>query len=150
LLVVDNEAVDETRLRAHADETLVERARENVQILVRAAFRPVSMHAAHCSLVRRQLNGIWNLPTRRQVDAVLAELPTPTFRLPRMRSIPESKPQTRWEKFAESKGIKKTKKSRKVWDDERKAWVPRFGYQGKQEIADDWVLEMKGNAPGMV
>ena len=47
-------------------------------------------------------------------DAVLAELPAPIYRLPREKPVPEEKAETKWEKFAKTKGITKTKRSRMV------------------------------------
>lgn len=35
----------------------------------------------------------------------------------------------RWEKFAQEKGIKKRKRSVKVWDEDQQEWRRRFGYQ---------------------
>jgi hypothetical protein len=49
--------------------------------------------------------------------------------LPREKHVPEAKPLTKWEKFAKEKGIKKTKKSRKVYDEQTKEYLPAFGYK---------------------
>jgi regulator of ribosome biosynthesis len=59
--------------------------------------------------------------------------------------IPKAKPMTRWEKFAKEKGIKKTKKSRKVFDEETKEWIPAWGYQGANN-KEDWVKEVPAGA----
>lgn len=39
----------------------------------------------------------------------------------------EHKPMTKWEKFAKEKGIKPVKKTKRVWNEDTKAWEFRFG-----------------------
>jgi len=46
---------------------------------------------------------------------------------PRHKKIPEQKALTKWERFAKEKGIQKTKRSRMVFDEITKTWVPRWG-----------------------
>jgi regulator of ribosome biosynthesis len=58
-----------------------------------------------------------------------AELPKPTTVLPREKPAPKPKEETRWEAFAKEKGIKKRKRERMVWDEEKKEWAPRWGYK---------------------
>jgi len=53
----------------------------------------------------------------------MLQLPPPRFRLPREKKIPEAKSQTKWEKFAESKGIQKRKRSRMVFDEDKDEYV---------------------------
>lgn len=64
------------------------------------------------------LNEIWELPTERVEETVVAKLPAPKYRLPRARRIPEPKALTKWQKFAQEKGIKKQKRDKKVYDGE--------------------------------
>lgn len=64
------------------------------------------------------VNEIWELPTERVEECVVAKLPAPVFVLPRTRKCPVAKPLTKWEKFAKEKGIKKVKKDKKVFDAE--------------------------------
>lgn len=91
---------------------------------------------------------IYELPTEDTPDRVLCQLPRGTTPLPREKPMPEEpQEKTRWEKFAERKGIKKTKRSRVVWDNTTKDWVPRYGKGSIKKIqkqADDWVIEEKG------
>lgn len=63
------------------------------------------------------LNKIWELPTERIEEAVVAKLPAPTFVLPREKPVPRPKPLTKWQKYAREKGITKTKKSKLTWDE---------------------------------
>lgn len=62
------------------------------------------------------LNEIWELPTERVEETIVAKLPAAKYRLPRARKIPEPKPMTKWQKFAQEKGIKKQKRDKKVYD----------------------------------
>jgi regulator of ribosome biosynthesis len=63
------------------------------------------------------LNKIWELPTERVEEAIVAKLPAPTFVLPREKPLPKPKPLTKWQKFAQEKRITKTKKSKLAWDE---------------------------------
>lgn len=64
------------------------------------------------------VNDLWQLPTARVEECIVARLPEPSFVLPRSRKCPVPRPLTKWEKFAQEKGIKKTKKDSKVFDEE--------------------------------
>jgi regulator of ribosome biosynthesis len=75
----------------------------------------------------------------------LAILPTETFIFPREKRIPEPKPETRWEKFAKTKGILKKKKERMVYDEVMKEWRPAFGYKRANSDVDDAIVEIKGS-----
>lgn len=86
-------------------------------------------------------------------------LPSETTLLPRTHKIPEPKPETKWEKFAREKGIKKKKKERMVYDEQTQEFKPRFGYkrinngledipivevkQGQDPYADPWEEDRK-------
>ncbi len=71
------------RCREQRESFLLELARENTQLLI---------------------NSIWNLPTERVEDVVVAKFPPPTFRLPREKPVPKPKVPTKWEKYAKEKG----------------------------------------------
>jgi len=118
---------------AEREERLAEVSRDNVQLLV---------------------NQILQLPIKRTVDSVnsggsqnssmaLFVLPEPLWRLPREKPVPKDKPKTRWELFAEKKGIKKRAKDGKmVFDEQSQQWVPKWGYGGINKKADNqWLVE---------
>lgn len=66
------------------------------------------------------------------------ELPKTKLPLPRLLKFENIKIQTKWEKFAQEKGIKKVKKrSRLIWSDEVKDWVPRWGRNSSRHIKED-------------
>lgn len=95
----------------------------------------------NCQLL---LNDIWKLPTERVEEAIVANLPPGKTTLPREKPLPKAKPLTKWEKYAKEKGIQKQKKSKLVWDDVVKEWVPRFGYKkAKAETEKNWLMEYK-------
>lgn len=95
----------------------------------------------NCQLL---LNDLWKLPTERVEEAIVANLPAGTTIIPREKPLPKAKPLTKWEKYAKEKGIQKQKKSKLVWDDVVKEWVPRFGYKkAKAETEKNWLMEYK-------
>ncbi len=73
-------------------------------------------------------------------------LPDRTTRLPRAKPIPRPKALTRWQKFAQEKGIVKKTRDRMVWDEDHKEWAPRWGYKRARDSGEkDWLLEYKKN-----
>ncbi|KAK9885325.1 hypothetical protein WA026_010822 [Henosepilachna vigintioctopunctata] len=98
--------------------------------------------------VQLLFNKLWELPTDRVEEAIVVELPSPLFKLPRIKPVPKPKALTKWQQFAKEKGIQKKKKAKLTWDDQLKKWVPRFGFKkAKAEMDKNWVLEVPANAP---
>ena len=62
-------------------------------------------------------------------QGIIAVLPSPTLALPREKALPEARPQTKWEKFAALKGIKKRKRSKMVYDEATGEDRRRYGTQ---------------------
>lgn len=79
-------------------------------------------------------------------EGVLLSLPQPTTRLPREKPVPQPKPPTKWERFAEKKGIRpKTRESRRnlAYDEESGEWKRKWGYKGlNKKGEDDWLVEV--------
>jgi hypothetical protein len=79
-------------------------------------------------------------------------LPSPETPLPREKSIPKEKEKSKWEKFAEKKGIKAKRREGKLeYDDESGAWKPRYGYKGKKAaggVESDWIVEVDDKKNG--
>lgn len=95
------------------------------------------------------INQIFNQPTRATPDGVFASLPKmPTTILPREKPLPKPKTETKWQKFAKSKGIApKPKRDRLVYDEEKQDWVPRWGYHGKnKDDQEQWIHEVPQGA----
>lgn len=75
-------------------------------------------------------------------------LPKSELQLPRLLKYDTTKVMTKWEKFAQEKGIKKVKKrSRMIWSEEVKDWVPRWGRNSAKHIKEDLdvIREVKRN-----
>jgi hypothetical protein len=74
-------------------------------------------------------------------------LPSPETRLPREKSVPKEKEKSKWEKFAEKKGIKAKKREGKLeYDEDLREWRPRYGYKGKKAaggVESDWIVEVE-------
>ncbi|XP_026193264.1 ribosome biogenesis regulatory protein homolog [Cyclospora cayetanensis] len=93
---------------------------------------------------------LFSLPREASDDGIFVYLPPlpkiDTLRFPRTLKLPSSRPLTRWEAFAKAKGIEKRKRSRLVWSEEVKDWVPRWGPRGLKAIQRQaqGVLEEKG------
>lgn len=94
----------------------------------------------HCQSInaeaQKMLKGIvadikGNKSTRRNGDLIHEIKPTP-FHLP--KSVNVEKCKTKWQIFAESKGINNRKKSRMVYSEEMKQWLPRFGSRSIQNM----------------
>ena len=90
------------------------------------------------------MNEILGLPRRKGTDGsgIIIQLPPPTTLLPREKPLPKAKGMTKWQEFAEKKGIStKRKTGQLVWDEETKDWVPRWGPRSKNN-REPWVMEV--------
>lgn len=75
-------------------------------------------------------------------DPRVVELPNPTTRLPRGKAIPKPKPLTKWQKFAQDKGLtRSTKRSSMVWDETAQDWKRRHGYDRGNDPAAVPIIE---------
>lgn len=126
LMVTDPNYFDDDQFRAGKEQYLLNLTRDNTQLLI---------------------NSIWELPTERVEESVVAKITPPRFVLPRARKLPVPKPLTKWEQIAKAKGIKKRPREKKVYDQVLDKWVPTYGYQRyKAEKEKDWILEVPQNA----
>jgi len=125
LLVSDPNPIDQTELRKNRGTYLLTLARDDVQLLV---------------------NKLWELPSERVEDVIVVKLPATTTRIPREKPIPAARQATKWEKFAQVKGIQKTKKSRMVFDEQSKEYKPRWGYKRANDDTQDWLIPVPDNA----
>ena len=97
------------------------------------------------------MNSIWSLETVPSQDGPIAKLPVPTTHLPRARPLPKPKPLTKWERFAQEKGIQHKKRDKKVWDEEKQEWVNRWGWKGvNKDKEEQWLSEVPANAGEIV
>lgn len=97
--------------------------------------------------VQALLASLFSLSTISSEDGPVAQLPPPTTQLPRVKPLPKPKPLTKWEQFARAKGIQKSRKEKKVWDEERQEWVDRWGWKGSNKKEEgQWLTEVAANA----
>ncbi|KAH8921764.1 RRS1-domain-containing protein [Atractiella rhizophila] len=138
------------------EQALLSNSQTIVQALVGSIFsRPLvsslsansgEIPTAISSLNKTSLEPLVTLPPASDLEYGL---------IPRAKRLPSAKPLTKWEKFAKKKGIGAKNKGKKVWDEEKGEWRDRWGYgkwkgaRGMGEdgkgLADDWVVEVKGN-----
>ncbi|KAK3073547.1 Rhodanese- sulfurtransferase [Teratosphaeriaceae sp. CCFEE 6253] len=89
-------------------------------------------------------------PIQRSTDGDLhIKLPDPTTQLPREKSVPKDKEKTKWDKFAEKKGIKGKRRDGKLAFDEGKGeWKAKYGFRGKKGdgVEGDWLVEVDEKA----
>eukprot|EP01132_Coremiostelium_polycephalum_P004044 gene4044-5062_t len=123
LCAFDYSSINKLEYKTDPKVYLEKLARENTQLLVSRLFQ-------------LQLKSI--------DEGTLALLPThPKTPIPRERSLPESKPKTRWEAFAELKGIQKKKKSKMTWDEKHEEYRPTFGYKRANDETEEWAFDAK-------
>lgn len=71
----------------------------------------------------------------------IAHLPAPKTPLPRAKPLPKPRAQTKWEQFAQRKGIVKKKRSKEVWDEEAGEYRRRFGYKRAGDESEVPIIE---------
>lgn len=99
------------------------------------------------------LNSVFALPFNKNQDVgplvtLPAILPSSHLCSPREKPMPKTtaKPLTKWEKFAQEKGISHRKKDRMIFDEAKQEWVPRWGFKGaNQDVENQWIHEIPAN-----
>jgi regulator of ribosome biosynthesis len=71
------------------------------------------------------------------------KMPEPVTVFPRSRRLPEAKSETKWQKFAKEKGIKKRKRAGMLYDPTLKTQVARWGKKSKKNILELPIMEEK-------
>eukprot|EP00197_Chlamydomonas_leiostraca_P004525 CAMPEP_0202860350 /NCGR_PEP_ID=MMETSP1391-20130828/2092_1 /ASSEMBLY_ACC=CAM_ASM_000867 /TAXON_ID=1034604 /ORGANISM="Chlamydomonas leiostraca, Strain SAG 11-49" /LENGTH=339 /DNA_ID=CAMNT_0049539505 /DNA_START=64 /DNA_END=1079 /DNA_ORIENTATION=- len=101
------------------------------------------------AITQSLVNRLFDLPSEPITGGRLAQLPFPTTVLPRQRPLPKMKELTRWQKFAQKKGIVKKKRSKMEWDETNQEWRRRHGYKRVNDDADVPIIEASaGDKPG--
>lgn len=127
LCAIDFNPLDLGAYASKKETYLKDLTRENVQLLVNKIFG--------------------ELPTRLEEDGMCAVLPKCTIPIPREKPLPKPKPKTKWETFADKKGIKKTKKSLKSFDESTGEYLPTHGYKSAVNAdLKDWMVEVPRGA----
>ncbi|KAG8908181.1 transcription initiation factor IIB [Tulasnella sp. 403] len=126
LTVVDSNPIDQESYSTDREAHLQALARDGVQVLLAEIFA---------------------LPSKSSVHGPLALLPKPSTRLPRAKPLPKPKLLTKWQKFANARGIQHRKRDKKVWDESKQEWVNRWGRDGKnKEKEKQWLHVVPSNA----
>ncbi|XP_021741711.1 ribosome biogenesis regulatory protein homolog [Chenopodium quinoa] len=95
-------------------------------------------------------DALFTLPANEDVDGPIVTLPPPTTRLPRQKHLPRPKPPTKWEAFAQKKGIKKRKKDKIAYDERTGDWKRTYGYDRANDADDVPIIDAKPNdEPGV-
>ncbi|XP_044253239.1 ribosome biogenesis regulatory protein homolog [Tribolium madens] len=129
LLVEDLNPLDSRALRSSTNDFLLNLTRDNTQLL---------------------FNQIWELPTERIDEAIVAKFPKQKFSLPRSKPVPKPRSLTKWEQFAKAKGIVKKKKSKFSWDEQLQKWIPLYGFKRSAALREkNWLIEVPQNANPM-
>ena len=98
--------------------------------------------------------------TSTSTSGVEMQLPPPVTLLPREKPVPKAKEPTKWDRFAQKKGIGKYAKpgqgkageapraGKMVYDEVKGEWVPKWGYKGKNKEGEgDWLVEIDDKKP---
>merc|ERR1711894_497021 len=124
LCAIDANPIEIKEFRSNRERQLKALARDGAQLLI---------------------NQVFQLPVDRVDDAVIAKLPDPRTILPREKPVPKAKQSTKWEAYAQLKGINKKKKGRIIWDDELQEYRPRWGYNRANDQLRDWAIDVPSN-----
>lgn len=93
----------------------------------------MDVHQSHLSVATNAFQSLtralFKLPFELDPLGRIAELPAPTTRLPREKPLPKPRPPTKWEIFAQRKGIQKRKRSSLEFDETNQEWRRRYGYK---------------------
>ncbi|KAF2717172.1 ribosomal biogenesis regulatory protein [Polychaeton citri CBS 116435] len=80
-------------------------------------------------------------------QALQIALPQVTTPLPREKPVPKDKEKSKWQRFAEKKGIKPKRRDGNLkFDDAKGEWAPKYGYKGSRraegQAPADWIEEV--------
>ena len=101
------------------------------------------MHEVARAITQSLINKLFTQPSESVQGGRLASLPVPTTLLPREKPLPKPKPLTKWQKFAQEKGIVKRKRSKLEFDEPSGEWKRRHGYGRANDEMDVPIIEAK-------
>ena len=84
---------------------------------------------------------LFALPSQPVEGGRIAQLPSPSTPLPRAKPLPKPRAPTKWELFAQRKGIQKQKRSKLVLDEASGEWKPRYGYKHANDPDEVPIIE---------
>ena len=77
----------------------------------------------------------------------IVELPPSNTLFPRFRKTPSKPIKTKWEAFADSRGIKKKRKEKLVFDKASNQWLPAYGKGSIRDLNKERNI-IKDHTPG--
>jgi regulator of ribosome biosynthesis len=104
-----------------------------------------SCHTMATSIFQALTRQLFNLPSEAAPVGRIAELPAPATLLPREKPVPKPRPPTKWEIFAQKKGITKQKRSKLEFDDNSGEWKRRYGYNRANDESAVPIIEAGAN-----
>ncbi|CAL8467031.1 g6567 [Coccomyxa elongata] len=120
MMASDHGPLDQARFRDDTNRACLEVATQTTQSLVARLFE---------------------LPSEAALEGRIAHLPAPTTPLPRAKPLPQPRAPTKWEAFAQRKGIVKKKRSKEVWDEDTGEYRRRFGYKRAGDESEVRIIE---------
>lgn len=110
-----------------------------VDDITEEGLRSVSRDNVQCLI-----NQLLSLPVKTSGDLTLINLPVPSSKLPREKSIPKAAPLTKWQQFAQRKNIMpKEKTGNLVFDEQSQSWKKKWGFNGVNKALDSqWLVEV--------
>ncbi|GAB4814848.1 hypothetical protein N2152v2_001894 [Parachlorella kessleri] len=106
---------------------------------------PAACHRLATSIQQALTAQLFGLPSEAAPVGRVAQLPAPSTVLPREKPLPKPRPPTKWELFAQRKGIVKRKRSKLEFDENSQEWRRRFGYKKAGDDDDVPVIEAGPN-----
>ena len=128
-----------------------------------AAFEPSGLDAAKfdaektreeacldlaTSITQSLIAKVFALPSEKAEVGRMAMLPPPTTPLPRAKPLPTPRAPTKWEIFAQQKGIQKKKRSKLEYDDAAGEWRRRHGYKKANDESDVAIIDAADDDTG--
>ena len=88
---------------------------------------------------------LFSLPNKASEAGRVVQLPTPSTPLPRAKPLPKPRAPTKWELFAQRKGIQKQKRSKLAFEEGSGEWKRRYGYKRADDPSAVPIIEAKSS-----
>lgn len=129
LCAFDAHPLDPKKLEDDKENAILEQATKNIALLFK-----------HINTLPRETIDEVNVVVLPDADS------KGVTKLPRAEPLPTPKPKTRWEEFAERKGIVKRKKDHLVWDEMSGEWKPRYGKNRRKDNVEEMMPMLPDNS----
>ncbi|KAI8467061.1 MAG: ribosome biogenesis regulatory protein-domain-containing protein [Monoraphidium minutum] len=105
--------------------------------------RDAACLAAATAVAQALVSKLFALPSEPVAGGRLARLPPPSTPLPREKPVPKGRALTKWQAFAQKKGIVKRKRSKLAFDEDAGEWRRRHGYKRLNDEAEVPIIEAR-------